>query len=215
MKNAPWWAATSGVSSDMMSRDTVSRFFWPCIMPENLARLVFSQSCSLFFWVVSFRLPIIWLMLSLSCGDLALRFDVDGSGQIALGHGGGDVGDRAHLGGQVAGELIHVVGQLPPGAGGARHLGLAAELAFDTDFASHRGDLVGEGTQRVGHAVDGVGQRGDLALGFDDELLRQVAVGDRGHDLDDAAHLSGEVRGHEVTLSVRSFQVPATPGTLA
>ena len=50
----------------MMSCATEAMLRWPCIMPENLARLVFSQSCSLFFWVVSFRLAIIWLMLSLS-----------------------------------------------------------------------------------------------------------------------------------------------------
>ena len=61
-------------------------------------------------------------------------------------------------------------------------------------------DLLGEGAERVGHVVDGVGERGDLALGFDDELLRQVAVGDRGDDLDDAAHLRGQVRGHEVDV---------------
>jgi hypothetical protein len=66
MKNAPWCALTSGVSWLMISRDTVSRFFWPCIIELNLARFVFSQSCSWFFCVVSRRLTIIWLMLSLS-----------------------------------------------------------------------------------------------------------------------------------------------------
>ena len=50
----------------MMRRLTVSRFFCPCIIEENLARLVFSQSCSWFFCVVSRRLMIIWLMLSFS-----------------------------------------------------------------------------------------------------------------------------------------------------
>ncbi len=66
MKKAPWCAPTSGVSCDMISLETVSRFFWPCIMELNLARFVFSQSCSWFFCVVSRRLKIIWLMLSLS-----------------------------------------------------------------------------------------------------------------------------------------------------
>ena len=118
--------------------DTVSRFFCPCIMLENLARLVFSQSCSVFFCVVSFRLTIIWLMLSLSERDLALGLDVDRPREIALGHGGRDVGDGAHLRGQVAGELVDVVGELPPGADRARHLGLTAELALDADLARHR-----------------------------------------------------------------------------
>ena len=47
---------------------------------------------------------------------------------------------------------------------------------------------------RVGHVVDRLGERGDLALRLEDELLRQVAVRDGGDDLDDAAHLLGEVR---------------------
>ena len=64
MKNAPWCAETSGVSSLMIRRDTVSRFFCPCIIELNLARFVFSQSCSAFFCVVSRRLMIIWLILS-------------------------------------------------------------------------------------------------------------------------------------------------------
>ena len=51
------------------------------------------------------------------------------------------------------------------------HLGLAAELSFDTDFARHRGHLLGEDAERVGHGVDRVGERGDLALRLDDELL--------------------------------------------
>ena len=168
-------------------------FRWPCIMPENLARLVFSQSCSLFFWSCPCRLAIIWLMLSLSAATSPCASTVIGPGQVALRHGGGHFGDRAHLGGQVTGELIHVVGQIPPGAGGAGHLRLAAQLSFDTDFARHRGHLVGEGAQRVGHVVDRFGERGHLALRFEHELLDEVAVGDRGHDLDDAAHLCGEV----------------------
>ena len=121
---------------------------------------------------------------------LALRLDRDRARQVALGHRGGDLGDGAHLRGQVGGELVDVLGQVLPGAGGARHLGLAAELAFDAHLARHRGHLVGEGGERVGHAVDGVGERGDFALGFDRELLLQVAVGHRGHDLGDAAHLA-------------------------
>ena len=50
-------------------------------------------------------------------------------------------------------------------------------------------------------------------LHVDGDLLREVAVGDGGGDLGDVAHLGGEVRAIELTLSVRSFQVPATPGT--
>ena len=39
---------------------------------------------------------------------------------------------------RLRGELVDVVGQVAPGAGGAGHVGLAAELAFDADLAGHR-----------------------------------------------------------------------------
>ena len=128
----------------------------------------------------------------------ALRFDRDRPRQVALGHGGRHFGDGAHLGGQVGGELIDVVRQIAPDAGRARHAGLAAELAFDADFARHGRHLVGERRQRVDHAVDGVGQLGDFALGFEHQFALQVAVGHRGHDFGDAAHLGGQVGRHEV-----------------
>ena len=51
----------------------------------------------------------------------------------------------------------------------------------------------------------------DLALRVDGDLLREVAVGDRGDDLDDVAHLAVRFEAMTFTLSVRSFQVPATP----
>ena len=66
MKNAPYCAETTGVTSDMMRRDSCRRSRWPCIMPEIRARFVLSQSCSAPFCVVSRRLRIIWLMLSFS-----------------------------------------------------------------------------------------------------------------------------------------------------
>ena len=47
----------------------------------------------------------------------------------------------------------------------------------------------------------------------DGDLLRQVAVGDGGRHLGDVAHLAGQVDAIELTVSVRSFQVPATPCT--
>ena len=40
----------------------------------------------------------------------------------------------------------------------------------------------------------------DLALGLDGDLLRQVAVGDRGGDERDVAHLVGEVAGEQVDV---------------
>ena len=57
---------TSGASSERIVRDTVMRSRWPCNRRVNFARFVFSQSCAVFFSVVSRRLTIISLMLSLS-----------------------------------------------------------------------------------------------------------------------------------------------------
>src|ERR1700727_2295646 len=52
----PICALTSGVSSESSRRPTVVRSRWPCSMLVNLARLVFSQSCSVLTSVVSLRL---------------------------------------------------------------------------------------------------------------------------------------------------------------
>ena len=62
--------------------------------------------------------------------DFAERFDLDRSRQVAFGDCGGDIGDRAHLGGQVTGELVHVVGQVAPRSAAAGHAGLTAQLAL-------------------------------------------------------------------------------------
>ena len=132
--------------------------------------------------------------------DLALGLDGDLLREVAVGDGGRDERDVAHLRGEVAGEHVHAVGEVLPRAGGARHARLAAELALDADLARHGRHLIGEGAQRVGHVVDGVGERRDLAPRLEDQLLREVAVGDRGHDLGDAAHLAGQVGGHHVDV---------------
>ena len=75
-----------------------------------------------------------------------------------------------------------------------RTCGLAAELAFGADLARHARHLAANDAQLVDHRVDGVLQLEDLAAHVDGDLLRQVAVGDRGRHLGDVAHLAGEVR---------------------
>ncbi len=130
--------------------------------------------------------------------DFALGIDLNRSGQVALGHRGRDVGDCAQLRREVRRQLIHVVGQIAPCSRGAGHVRLAAEFSFHTHFARHRRDLIGEGRQRVRHAVDRVGEFRDFAFCFDEQFLFQIAVRDRGHDLGDTAHLIGQVAGHEI-----------------
>ena len=137
-------------------------------------------------------------------------------GQVALGDGGGDLGDVADLAGQVVGHRVDVVGEVLPRAGDAGHPGLAAEDALGADLAGHPGDLVGERRQRVDHRVDGVRERGDLALGLDGDLLASGRRW-RRRSATWAMLRTWPVRlpAIELTLSVRSFQVPATPRTCA
>src|SRR4029077_2026732 len=67
--------------------------------------------------------------------NFAAHVDGDLARQVAARHGGGDVGDVAHLRGQVAAHCVHGVGEVLPGAGDAGHDGLSAELAVGADLA--------------------------------------------------------------------------------
>ena len=80
-------------------------------------------------------------MRFLELQDFARDVDGDLLRQVAAGDRGRDVGDVAHLRGQVGGHEVDVVGQVLPGAGDARHLRLAAELAVGADLARHAGHL--------------------------------------------------------------------------
>src|SRR6185295_4207458 len=85
--------------------------------------------------------------------DLAGDVHRDLLRQVAAGDGGRDFGDVADLRGQVRGHEVDVVGEVFPGAGDFRHLGLAAKLAFGADFARHAGDFGGKGVELVHHRV--------------------------------------------------------------
>ncbi len=132
--------------------------------------------------------------------DLALDVDRDLLGEISTGDGGRDVRDVAHLGGEVAGHRVDVVGQVTPGAGRARNVCLPAQPALGTDLARHARDFRGEGVQLVDHDVDGVLQLEDLALDLDRDLLGEVALLHGGGDLGDVAHLGREIGGELVDL---------------
>src|SRR5207237_8807570 len=84
--------------------------------------------------------------------------------RAAVGDSGRDVGDIAHLGRQVAGHEVDVVGEVLPDARRAFDLCLAAELALGADLAGHAGDLGGEGAQLLDHRVDGARGAKELAL---------------------------------------------------
>ena len=130
--------------------------------------------------------------------DLAAHVDGDLARKVAAGDGGRHLGDVAHLVGQVAGHRVDRVGQILPRSGDARHLRLAAQLAFGADLARDARHLAGEGVELIDHRVDGFFELQDFAADVDRHLLRQVAQGDGGGHLGDVAHLAGEVRGHRV-----------------
>ena len=135
--------------------------------------------------------------------------------EVAVGDRGRDLGDVAHLVGEVAGHRVDVVGEVLPGAGDAGDLGLAAELALGADLAGDAGDLVGEGeswstivlmvflSSRISPWASTVIflERSPLATAVvTSAMLRTWSV---------------RFAAMELTVSVRSFQVPATPWTSA
>ena len=136
----------------------------------------------------------------LELGHLALSLDRDRPGQVALGHRGRHLGDRAELGGQGDRQLVDVLGQPPPRAGHALDLGLAAQLALGADLAGDAGHLGREARQLRDHPVQRLLELEDLAAGVDGDRLGHVAVGHRGRDLGDVADLVGQVAGHEVDV---------------
>ena len=174
-------------------------------MPVKRARFVFSQSCSVLRSVVQAEVVDHRVDVVFQLRDFAAGLHLNRTRQVALGDGSRDFGDGAHLVGQIVGEQVDVAGEILPRAGGAGHVGLAAEPAFHADFARDGRDLIGKCGQRVGHVVDRFRQRRDFALGVHGQFLREFAVRDRGHHLHDAAHLLGQVGGHDVHVVGKVF----------
>src|SRR5207249_10290214 len=103
--------------------------------------------------------------------------DRDLLGQVALVHRGRHLGDVAHVGREVAGHEIHVVGEVFPDADDTADLRLAAQLAFGPDLARHTRDFRGEAVELIDHDVDRVLQFGDLTVDIDCDLLGDVPAG--------------------------------------
>jgi hypothetical protein len=124
-----------------------------------------------------------------------LALDVDGDllRQIAPGHRLGDLGDVAHLAGEVRGHQVDVVGQILPGPRDPLHHRLPAQLALGADLARDAGDLGGERRELIDHGVDHLGRPQELAaqrppVDLELHALAQIAL---GHRADDARHLRG------------------------
>ena len=121
--------------------------------------------------------------------DLAPGVHGDLLRQVAARHRRGDLGDVAHLAGQVRRQLVDVLGEVAPGAGDALAPRPARPACPRADLAGHPGDLVGERRQLIDHRVHRRLQLQDLAPGIDGDLLRQVAPRHRRGHLRDVAHL--------------------------
>ena len=78
------------------------------------------------------------LMVFFSSRISPFRVDGDLLREVAVGDRRRDLGDVTHLVGQVAGQEVHVVGQVLPGAGDPRDLRLPAQLACGTDLLATR-----------------------------------------------------------------------------
>src|SRR5581483_11616687 len=118
----------------------------------------------------------------------------------------------ANLRRQIGGEKVDVVGEVLPDAGDAGNVRLAAQAAFDADLTRNGGDLLGEDAERIGHVVDRLGQRRDLAFRLDGQLLLQAAVGDGGDDFDDTADLRCKVGSHDVDVVGQIFPCAGDAG---
>jgi hypothetical protein len=88
---------------------------------------------------------------------------------------------------------------------------LPAQPSLDADFFGDAGHLFGEDRQGIRHVVDGFGQSGNFTFGFDGQLLFQAAVSRRRDDLNDAADLPREVRGHNVDVVGQIFPGAGDP----
>jgi hypothetical protein len=141
--------------------------------------------------------------------DLALDVDGDLLREVAGGDRLRHVGNVAHLRGEVARHRVDRVRQVLPRPRDAFDARLAAERSFGADLAGDAGHFRRERAQLVDHRVDGVLQRQELALDVDVDLLREVALGDRGRHVGDVADLVGQVAGHRVD---RVGQVLPGPG---
>ena len=144
--------------------------------------------------------------------DLAADVDRDLLGEIAVGHGDGDVGDVANLRRQVAGHLVDRLGELLPDTGDASHLRLTAQLALGAHFARDARHFGREHRQLVDHVVDQPRRAEKLAferpaVDFERHGLPEIALGHRAHR---AGHLGR--RPHEIVderVDGRDFIRPA------
>ena len=95
--------------------------------------------------------------------------------------------DVAHLSGQVAGQQVHVVDEVLPGAGEALDVGLTAELALGAHLADHARNAGGDGAEALHHRLHGCAQFAKVSLQgrsvhVERHVPREVPVRDEPED---------------------------------
>ena len=130
--------------------------------------------------------------------NLSAHVHGDFLGEVAGRDSGGNFGNVSYLAREIAGHEVDVIGKILPRAGDSGYLGLAAQLPFRADFASHARNFTRESVQLVHHGVDGVLQFEDFAFHVDRDLARQVSARNGSGDLSDVSNLSRQVASHGI-----------------
>ena len=143
------WMPTSGASSARISRPTIAQVALALEHPPEPGDVRLQPVDLLVPLRRLAQVPDHLVDVVLEELDLALRLDLDGSRQVAAGHGGRHLADRPDLGREVRRELVDVVGEVLPRPADAADVGLAAELALGADLAGDAGHL-GRRTRSAG-----------------------------------------------------------------
>ena len=96
--------------------------------------------------------------------NLAAHVDGDLFREVTVGDRDGDLGDVAHLRGEVRGHRVDVLGEVLPHTGHFAHLRLTAKLAFGAHLTRNARHFRGEHAQLLDHRVDDVGGTQELAF---------------------------------------------------
>ena len=144
--------------------------------------------------------------------DFASYIDGDLLRQIAVGDRRRHQGDVPHLARQVRRQTVHVVGQVLPRPGNARHIRLPAEDPLGADLARHARYFAGERRELIDHRVDRLLEGEHFALGLDRDLPRQIALRHRRRHVGDVSHLVGQVAGHRVHVVGQVLPRSGDPG---
>src|SRR6185312_4369814 len=120
--------------------------------------------------------------------------------QVAAGDGRRHFRDVAHLGSEVRGHEVDVIGEVLPRAGDTGHLRLAAKLAFRAHLTRDARHFAGKAVELIDHGVDGRLELENFALHIDGDALRQVATRNGRRHVGDVADLRGQVAGEQVDV---------------